>query len=313
MALLINLGGRGEGSWIEGFRAALPGYRVLGSGDAHDPADIRYYFGFRPGRNDFDGMSGLKAVLSLGAGVDGLLRHPALPDVPVVRFIDDELNQCMADYVLAQVSRHQRLETRFRRDQAARRWVQLYPPPASTISVGVMGLGVIGGFVIERLKGLGYGLNGWSRSARSIEGVTTFHGNDQLDAFLGATDILVNLLPLTTETEGILNRDTFGKLRRGPLDGGPVVVNAGRGKHQREADLVAALTDGTLGAASLDVFEIEPLPPNSPLWALDNCYITPHIAAVSNERTGVAYFARIIRDHEAGKPLINVVDRARGY
>lgn len=313
MALLINLGGRNEDGWIEGFRAALPGYPVLGSRDAYAPADIRYYFGFRPGRDDFDGMTGLKAILSLGAGVDGLLRHPALPDVPVVRFIDDELSQCMADYVLAHVGMHQRLETRFRRDQAARRWVQLYPPPASTISVGVMGLGVIGSFVIERLKGLGYQLNGWSRSPKTIEGVTTFHGAEQFEDFLGSTDILVNLLPLTAETEGILNRQTFGKLRRGPLEGGPVVINAGRGKHQREADLVAALGDGTLGAASLDVFEVEPLPQDSPLWALDNCYITPHIAGVSNERTGVSYFSRIIADHEAGKPLINVVDRARGY
>ena len=133
------------------------------------------------------------------------------------------------------------------------------------------------------------------------------------DGFLGATDILVNLLPLTPETEGILNGRTFAELRRGPLEGGPVVVNAGRGRHQREADLVAALTDGTLGAASLDVFEVEPLPTDSPLWALDNCYITPHLAGVSNEGTGVAYFSKIIRAHEAGEPLINVVDRARGY
>jgi len=313
MTLLINLGGRGEEGWLAGFRAALPGYNVVGSTDAYDRDAVHYYFGFRPGPDDFEDMSGLKAILSLGAGVDANLRHPKLPDVPVVRFIDDELSQCMADYVLAHVGMHQRLETRFRRDQAARRWEQLYPPPASTISVGVMGLGVIGSHVIGRLAGLGYELNGWSRSPKSLPGVRTFHGADQLDGFLAATDILVNLLPLTPETEGILNLATFRKLRRGPLDGGPALVNAGRGRHQREADIVTALTDGTLGAASLDVFETEPLPQDSPLWALDNCYITPHIAGVSNERTGVAYFARIIRDHEAGKPLISVVDKARGY
>ncbi|MBU1304803.1 MAG: glyoxylate/hydroxypyruvate reductase A, partial [Alphaproteobacteria bacterium] len=106
--------------------------------------------------------------------------------------------------------------------------------------------------------------------------------------------------------------ETFGKLRR-KLDGGPAIVNAARGGHQREADIVRALNDGTLGAASLDVFETEPLPATSPLWDIENCYITPHIAAISNESTGVRYFSQIIRDHEAGKPLINVVDRTRGY
>ncbi|MCY1547009.1 Glyoxylate/hydroxypyruvate reductase A [compost metagenome] len=118
---------------------------------------------------------------------------------------------------------------------------------------------------------------------------------------------------MTAETAGILNYETFSKLRRDKLDGGPVIVNAARGGHQREADIVRALADGTLGAASLDVFEVEPLPESSPLWDIENCYITPHVAAISNETSGVRYFSEIIAGHEAGKPLINVVDRARGY
>ena len=107
--------------------------------------------------------------------------------------------------------------------------------------------------------------------------------------------------------------DTFRKLRRGVLEDGPVIINAARGGHQREADIVAALTDGTLGAASLDIFEVEPLPQDSPLWALDNCFITPHIAAISNPKTGVRDFSQVVNEHRAGKPLINVVDRDRGY
>ncbi len=136
----------------------------------------------------------------------------------------------------------------------------------------------------------GYQLRGWSRTAKQIEGVEVFTGPDEFDAFLAGTDILVNLLPLTAETQGILNYETFTKLRRGGIDGeGPVVINAARGGHQRDADIVRALGDGTLKAASLDVFEVEPLPQESPLWAMDNVYITPHIAGASNERTGVAY------------------------
>jgi glyoxylate/hydroxypyruvate reductase A len=219
----------------------------------------------------------------------------------------------MSDYVLASVTMHTRLFTRFKEDQDAKRWVQLYPPPAWDATVGIMGMGVLGQDAVKHLRVFGYKLRSWSRSPRAIEGVTNFVGPGEFDAFLEGTDILVNLLPLTTETQGILNYETFRKLNRKGLTDGPVVINAGRGGHQREADIVRALTDGTLRAASLDVFEVEPLPKHSPLWELPNCFITPHIAAASSERTGVAYFSKVIRDHEAGLPLPNVVDRERGY
>jgi glyoxylate/hydroxypyruvate reductase A len=174
-----------------------------------------------------------------------------------------------------------------------------------------MGLGELGTDAAEKLKSLGFTVLGWSRSPKTIDGVRTFAG-PELDTFLAETDILVCLLPLTPDTTGILNYGLFKKLRR-KLDGGPVIVNAARGGHQVETDIVKALGDGTLGAASLDVFQSEPLSPDSPLWTLDNAYLTPHIAAISNIEAGVRYFSKIIRDHEAGKPLPNVVDRTRGY
>jgi glyoxylate/hydroxypyruvate reductase A len=174
-------------------------------------------------------------------------------------------------------------------------------------------MGVLGQDAASRLLPLGFALRSWSRTPKTIAGVEGFAGDAQFDTFLNGTDILVNLLPLTPETTGILNTKTFSKLRRDRLDGGPVIINAARGGHQREADIVKALADGTLGAASLDVFETEPLPQDSPLWDIENCYLTPHIAAISSEVSGVRYFSQMIRDHEAGKPLINVVDPARGY
>lgn len=313
MALYLHLTDRDEAGWAEALGAALPGFAVYRRGDAFDPGDITYALVWKPAPDTFDGLVNLKAILSLGAGVDGLLRHPRLPPVPIVRFVDEELSQCMSDYVVANAAMHQRLHTRFRADQQAQRWIQHYPAPATDLCVGVMGLGVIGTHAIVALKGLAYQLCGWARTRKKIEGVTSFAGTGEFDTFLSGIDILVCLLPLTPETEGILNYDTFSKLRRGPLVGGPVVINAARGGHQREADLVRALTDGTLGAASLDVFETEPLPATSPLWGLPNCYVTPHIAAISQERNGVRYFARMIRDHEAGLPLANLVDVARGY
>ncbi len=315
MALLLHLADFNEERWAAGFRAALPGTRVVLRGDDWDPDEIDYIFIWKPRREAFDGLNRLKAVLSLGAGVDALLQHPGLPaDVPVVRFIDADLTQRMSDYVVANVTMHQRLFTRFRRDQAARRWVQLYPNACWETTVGIMGLGQLGLDAIRHLKVFGYKLRGWSRSPKAIEGVEVFTGPEQLEAFLSGTDILVNLLPLTPETRGILNYETVSRLRRGGLQGeGPVIINAGRGGHQREAELVRALEDGTLKAASLDVFETEPLPADSPLWGMDNVYFTPHIAAASSEITGVAFFSRAIRDFEAGLPWPNVVDRARGY
>jgi glyoxylate/hydroxypyruvate reductase A len=313
MALLIHLTDVNETVWAEGLRAALPDYPVLLRSDGYDPKAIEYVFAWKPTPNAFEGMDNLKAIFSLGAGVDSLLQHPHLPDVPIVRFVDDELTHCMSDYVIANVMMHQRLFTRYAAHQKAKIWSQLYPPASHEISVGIMGLGTLGLDAAQKLRVIGFDVGGWSRSEKQVEGVTTFAGDDQLDAFLARTDILVCLLPLTPDTRGILNIETFKKLRRGPLIGGPVLINAARGGHQKEADIIAALGDGTLAAASLDVFETEPLPQDSPLWDIETCFITPHIAAISNERSGVKYFSQMLKDHEAGKPLRNVVDRSRGY
>lgn len=314
MTLLLHLADFDEASWAKSFAAALPERRVVTRRDAFEPAEIEYIFIWKPAVDAFDGLENLKAVLSLGAGVDALLQHPRLPNAPVVRFVDADLTQRMSDYVVANVTMHQRLFSRFKADQQAKRWVQLYPAAAWEATVGIMGMGVLGQDAARHLNAVGYKLRSWSRTPKAVEGVEGFSGTEEFDRFLSGTDILVNLLPLTPETRGILNYETFSKLRRGGLDGeGPVVINAARGGHQKEADIIRALNDGTLRAASLDVFEKEPLPQDSPLWEMDNVYITPHIAAASSEKTGVAYFSRVIREHEAGAPLPNVVDVKRGY
>jgi glyoxylate/hydroxypyruvate reductase A len=313
-SLLLHLADVNVARWTERFGAALPGFSIFRPGEDFDPATIDYIFVWKPRPDAFEGLTRLKAVLSLGAGVDALLRHPALPaGVPLVRYVDTDLSQRMTDYVVAQVTMHHRLQSRFRANQKARVWAQYYPPWCRLTNVGIMGMGVLGQHAADKLVGLGFSVRGWSRTARDVPGVEMFAGPEAFDDFLAGTDILVCLLPLTPQTRGILNYETFGKLRRDGLEGGPVVVNAARGGHQREADIVRALSDGTLAAASLDVFETEPLPAASPLWDIETCYITPHIAAISNEENGARYFSAIIRDHEAGKPLVNVVDAGRGY
>ena len=311
--LLLHLSDVDEAGWARSYAEALAPYPVVRHVDEFDPARIEYIFVWKPKPNAFEGLTNLKAVLSLGAGVDALLRHPNLPDAPIVRFVDQDLTQRMSDYVVAHVTMHQRGYTRFQAAQKAHRWDQFYPPAATETTVGILGMGVLGQDAAKRLLPLGFSVRSWSRTPKELEGVECFAGQDGLGRFLSGTDILVNLLPLTPETEGILNYKTFRQLRHGGLEGGPVIINAARGGHQRETDIVKALADGTLGAASLDVFQVEPLPADSPLWDLENCYITPHIAAISNTASGVRYFSQIIRDHRAGRPLINVVDRERGY
>ncbi|MDB5615093.1 MAG: glyoxylate/hydroxypyruvate reductase, partial [Devosia sp.] len=231
--LLLHLSDVDEASWAAKLKVELAPYPVVRRGDDYDPAEVRYILVWKPKPEAFDGLTGLQAILSLGAGVDALLKHPKLPDAPIVRFVDQDLSQRMSDYVVAHVTMHHRLYSRFRADQKARRWSQLYPPAASETTVGIMGMGVLGQDAVSRLKPLGYALRSWSRTPKEIGGVEGFSGQEQFDAFLGGTDILVNLLPLTPETTGILNYQTFGKLRRGGLDGGPVIVNAARGGHQR--------------------------------------------------------------------------------
>ncbi len=314
MALLVHLNGIDEARWVELLRPLVSPMKVVQRDEDFDPHEITYVLAWKPDSGAFDGLTNLKAILSYGAGVDALLDCPGLPDdVPIVRFVDPDLTSRMRDYVVAEVLAHSRLETRFRAAQLQSRWQEAVPPRAEDLNVGVMGLGVLGQAALSALSVFDYERLGWSRAQTVVAGVQSFSGPDGLDRFLSRTDILVCLLPLTPETRGILNRQTFGKLRRDVLPFGPVIINAARGGHQVETDLVLALTDGTLGAASLDVFETEPLPATSPLWGLPNCRITPHIAAVSDPQAGATYFARVIRDHEAGAPLPNLVDRERGY
>jgi glyoxylate/hydroxypyruvate reductase A len=159
---------------------------------------------------------------------------------------------------------------------------------------------------------MGFNVIGWSRTAKELEGVETFDAGE-LDSFLAKTDILVGLLPLTPETTGFYNARLFARLRQGGALGKPVFVNAGRGKSQVEADIVAAIESGVLGGASLDVYEVEPLPVESPLWALENVFLTPHDAAVSEENALFRHVVGQIARFERGEPLQFLIDRAAGY
>jgi glyoxylate/hydroxypyruvate reductase len=278
-----------------------------------DPAEVHYAAVWKPKPGELAGFPNLRVIFNLGAGVDALMADRLLPDVPLVRVAVSDLTDRMAEYVVLHVLMHHRQEPYLRESQRVKRWAPKFQHAAGAVSVGIMGLGTLGANAADILRRLGFRVSGWSRSAKKIEGVKCLHGADGFDAFLRQTDILVCLLPLTDDTRHVLNRNVFAKLSRsGPL-GAPVLINAGRGGLQNEADILACLADGTLGAASLDVFETEPLPPESPFWSHPNVVLTPHNAADTDPDEISKYVAQQIARFEAGGALENVVDRGRGY
>jgi glyoxylate/hydroxypyruvate reductase A len=318
-AVLIAARGWDGSVWSDQLAALLPDREILVSDrdgifpgpDAARDA-VRYAILWKAPQETLDRLPNLAAIFSLGAGVDHIMTL-RLPDVPVVRIVDPDLTGRMTEYVVWQVLEHTRLGRLYREAQRAHRWAGFEPPAAHEISVGIMGLGVMGADSAAALVRLGFKVRGWARSRKRLDGVETFAGAEERDRFLAGTDILVSLLPLTPETRGLIDYALLAKLRRdGPL-GGPVLINAGRGGSQIEADIVRALRDGTLKGASLDVFESEPLPPESPLWDFDTVVITPHVAAASNPRALARRIAEQIIAFERGEPLRDCVERKRGY
>ena len=317
-ALVISVGSRPADAepWVAGLAKRLPHLDVAAlGGSTVDLAAVRYVAAWKHPHGALAGFPALDVVFSLGAGVDHLLADTALPaGVRVARTVDPDLTARMTEWVLLQVLTHHRQAGRYRRQQAESRWSDdARQPAARHVRVGVMGLGVLGADAAAKLALVGFDVAGWSRSPRDVPGIRCFAGSAGLDAFLRRTDVLVVLLPLTPDTAGTLDAALFAKLAQDGRLGGPVLVNAGRGGLQREADILRCLDDGTLRAATLDVFEQEPLPRASALWRHPAVTITPHNAALSDPDAIADLIAGQVGALERGEPLRHAVDRARHY
>lgn len=295
--------------WARMLSGLLPGMTALSHEDVSDPASVLYAVVWSPPTGLIAGYPNLKAVVSLGAGIDHVLADVELPDhLPIIRTVGTDLTQRMKEFVALQVLLHHRRLPDFLAQQRAHVWDKLVTPPAPKRTVGVMGLGNIGAASARGLAGLGFDVRGWARSPRRLEGVTCYAGEAALDDFLNGCEILVCLLPLTEATRGILNAALFDKLAPGA-----VVVNLGRGPQLNEADLLAALDSGRLSGASLDVFEIEPLPEESPLWDHPKIVVTPHVASYIDAETGSRIVAANIKLFEAEGTVPDIADARRGY
>jgi len=316
LALLVHGGTDNWSSarWKARFDGVCSGRRVVLLPDAaFDPAEVHYAAVWKPPPGELASFANLRVIFNLGAGVEALMADQSLPGVPLVRVAVPDLTERMTEYVVLHVLMHHRQEPYLRQSQREKRWAPKYQWAAPAITVGIMGLGTLGAHAAGVLGRLGFAVAGWSRSPKQVEGVACFHGEGQLEPFLRQTNILVCLLPLTPDTRHVLNRDLFTKLNRNSPMGAPVLINAGRGGLQNEADILRCLEDGTLGAASLDVYETEPLPLASPFWSHPKVVLTPHNAADTDADEISKYVARQIERFEGGGALENVVDRSRGY
>lgn len=309
MALLFYSQFDDPADWGKHLRDAMPGLDFRVWPEAGDPKDIVAALVWKAPEGELRKFPNLKLIINLGAGVDSIVKDRTLPaGIPIVRIADPDMSRMMSQFVLAAVLRHYRDFVSFARAQKERRWHYLHPREAPACSVGVMGLGNLGGMAAAELVRQGFQVAGWARSPKTLEGVESFHGEAGLEPFLQRSEILVVMLPLTPETEGILDARALALLPRGAK-----VVNVGRGQLVDEDALIAALRSGHVAEATLDVFRTEPLPADSPLWGFDQVLVTPHLASVAIPRTAARQVAENLRRVAAGEPLINVVDPKRGY
>ncbi len=300
--------GEDNAFWLAGLRAALPQaeFRLWLPGD-DAPAD--YALVWSPPAEMLAGRTDLKAIFNLGAGVDKLLQQKTLPaNVPILRLEDAGMAVQMAEYATYAVLRYFRHFDEYEQLAAQREWRFLPSNYKRDFTIGIMGLGAIGGRVAEALQYFGFPVRGWSRSRKKLTGVHCFAGPDSLNDFLQDLRVLICVLPLTSETENMLDAKVFY-----PLAYGAYLINIARGKHLVESDLLSALDSGQIAKATLDVFREEPLPAGHPFWTHPKITITPHMAGETLRDDTIRQVVEKLRALERGEPVTGVVNRSTGY
>ena len=274
-----------------------------------NPDEIRFALSWQHPAGEFQKYKNLECIASIGAGVDHILCDPDLPDgVPITRIVDPSMPQAMSEYVVMNALNYCRHTDLYGRRQIERQWKPKRPKLPAELTVGIMGMGQLGSDCAAKLRHLGFSVAGWSRSPKNTDGLRHFWGDGQLPSFLGRCDILVCMLPLTPQTRNILDRDLFRQL---PPDA--YLINVARGEHLAEEDLLAALDEGHLSGACLDVFRTEPLPADHPFWRHPHIRVTPHISSLTDPQAVVPQIMDNYRRLLAGQPLLHLVDVQRGY
>ncbi|MBS0547355.1 MAG: glyoxylate/hydroxypyruvate reductase A [Proteobacteria bacterium] len=274
-----------------------------------DKKDVEVALAWKPAPGLLATFPNLKMIVSLGMGVDHLLADDKLPtQIPITRIMDDGLVGQMSEYAIYWALRHHREIDTYAASQRAKAWKPEDFVDTIHRRIGVMGLGSIGQDTATKFAALGFPTAGWSRTAKTVANVETFHGADGFAKFLARTDILVDVLPLTRDTRGIMDAKAFATLPKGAY-----FINMARGGHVVDEALLAALESGHISGAALDVFNVEPLPADHPYWTHPKVHVTPHIAGATNPRTASPGVVDNIKRLRAGQPLIHRVDPKTGY
>lgn len=292
--------------WVESLKKELPDAIVSVWKPGSPSAD--YAIVWDPPQQFIDEQSDLKALFNIGAGVDNLLQLSLPSSLKVVRLEDAGMSVEMSEYVCHAVIRYFREFKQHETNKQLGKWSYRKTKTRNDFTIGVMGLGTLGMQVVKTLQMFQYPINGYSRNLKEIEGVNCFSGNHGLTEFLNNTRVLVNLLPLTAETENIMNYDTLSKLQKGGY-----VINVARGKHLVDDDLLKLIDIGHLSGATLDVFRTEPLSVNHPFWQHPKITITPHTAARTRREESIAQIAKKIQSLQHGTSITGLVDLSRGY
>jgi len=286
----------------------LPGVTLCRAEEVQNDDEVHFALVWKPPQGFFAPYRNLKLLINLGAGVDSLVGRDDLPDIPIVRLSDPHMARMMASFVLFAVLRYVRDIPAFERAQRERRWHYLHPRSPETVRVGVLGLGELGAHTALELARQGLDVRGWSRSQKNIDGITCSSGIDALDAFLAGSDILVVMLPLTPQTQGLLSAERLARLPHGCA-----FINVSRGAIVDQAALTQALQRGQIAEATLDVFDREPLPPEDALWGMENVLITPHLASVAIPASAAPQVAANIQRAARGEAVLHQVFPQQGY
>lgn len=306
VALLFNQKPTEE--WQRNLQKLLPETKVEVYPIISNPEDVEFIATWKPHKDYIKEFPNLKVVQSVGAGIDHLL-HTEIPDsVKVTRIVDSALKQEMFEHVLACVMTSMKNLLTYHKDQLQQKWIPKKYTSIHETTITILGLGEIGKLVAERFVALGFRVKGWSNSQKNMNGVETFVGKEDLNSAIANTDFIVNILPLTTETESILNYKFFNQCSKQT-----VLINVGRGAHLVEKDLLIAIDEKQIKEAYLDVFREEPLPENHPFWSNKNIYITPHIASVTNATTALQQVATNYKKLKNMETLENEVSLDKGY
>lgn len=306
MSIMIVSPGRNPEAWIEAIRAEHKDVEIELFPDVKAPEKVEFALSWKHPHGIFRDFRNLKVIASMGAGIDHIIEDPDIPkDIMITRVIDQQLTEDMSFFVLSLVLEQMR-NLSFHHNNTA--WNPKSYLRPEDVKIGIMGVGVLGVAAAEKLIRNGFDVAGWSRTPKKILGEKTFHGKEQLEEFLGRSNFLICLLPLTLETQNILNKNLFEK-----LPSGAYLINVARGNHLVEEDLLEAVTEGKLSGASLDVFREEPLPENHPFWRNDKIKITPHIASVTHPESVVPQILENYQIMKTGGRLNNLVDRGRQY